>query len=298
MVSRVINPQLSGCVQPDNEDVVRGLLASIFADAGARTAAKKLEERIYKHDVCRVALLAQLTRKDLEEGLQMSFGEALVVDNFLFPLADQPEVIQAQPVQEAPPINAHQIASTSRDAPEFPALGQDDLPTAQDMRAWLPGFRSHLAGRVERETLLEYDALVKDVRHVLQLDFSVAASPESEAVMTALLQSGTKGLPGAIVLSIPPLVMEHRLGLVALKDLLARVFTVSDSSLGVLLTWFQKPDLVTQLWLLGLALTKWLGVRAQLAAEGLPQSDIACRLSLLYLSSKLADLKAVFAALQ
>jgi hypothetical protein len=72
MVSRVLNAQLLGCVQPDNKDIVRGLLASIFADAGARTAAKKLEERLYKHDVCRVNLLAQLTRRDLLEDLQMS----------------------------------------------------------------------------------------------------------------------------------------------------------------------------------------------------------------------------------
>ena len=31
------------------------------------------------------------------------------------------------------------------------------------MRAWLPGFRSHLWGRVSRETLLEYDALIKQL---------------------------------------------------------------------------------------------------------------------------------------
>ena len=130
MVSKVLNAQLSGCVQPDNEDTVRGLLTSIFADAGARTAAKKLEERLYKHDVCRINLLAQLTRRDLLEDLQMSFGEAMVVDNFLFPLAEQPEVIQAQPVPAAPPIPAPPIASTSRNAPKFSALGQDDLPTA------------------------------------------------------------------------------------------------------------------------------------------------------------------------
>ena len=233
----MLNAQLSKCVQPDNDEISRGLLASISADAGARTAAKKLEERLYTHDVCQVKLPAQLARKDLSDSLQMSFGVAMVIDNCLFPPTDQPEVIQAQPVPAAPPIPAPLITSTSRNAPEFPAQGQDDLPTAQNTRAWLPGFRSHLSGRIKRETLLEYNALVKDVKHELQLEFSVAASPESEAVMTALLQSGTKGLPRAIVLAIPPYVMESQLGLVALKDLLARVFAVSDSSLGVLLTW-------------------------------------------------------------
>jgi hypothetical protein len=50
--------------------------------------------------------------------------------------------------------------------------------------------------------------------------------------------------------------------------------------------------------LLGQALTKWSEVRDQLNTEGLPQSEIACRLSLLSLCSKLTELKAVFAALE
>ena len=248
--------------------------------------------------MCAISLLEQITVAALLDHFQMSYGEALTVDNGIFPKDQQPapEVVVA--VQPAPPPPPVVSAPTSRNAPEFPELGPDDLPTSQCMRAWLPGFRSHLAGRVNQVTLGEYDALVKDVKHVLGLDYTYGPSSESEAVMTALLQAGTKGLPGNIVLSIPPLVTENRLGLVALKHLLARVFTVSDSSLGVLLTWFQKPEFVTQLWLLGLALTRWLGVRSQLTAEGLPQSDIACRLSLLSLCSKLDDLKAGFAALE
>ena len=295
-MARVLNPLLVACDEPDNEEVVRGILGGLFGAAGPRFAAKKMEERLHAHDVCCVQLLRQLTVAVLLEHFQMSYGEALTVDNHLFPQDQQPPpaaVVQAQ--QVPPPASS---TATSRNAPEFPELGADGLPSAMSMRAWLPGFRSHLAGRVNQVTLAEYDELVKDVKYELALLYTSGPTLESEAVMTALLQAGTKGLPGNIVLSFPPLVVEQRLGLVALQDLLARVFTVSDSSRGVLLAWFQKPEFVTQLWLLGLALTKWLGVRIQLAAEGLPQSDIACRLSLLYLCSKLADLKAVFVALE
>ena len=187
MATRVLNPLLMACSEPSNEDVVRGILAVIFGAAGPRFAAKKLEERLHTHDLCCVALLQQLTISAMLEHFAMSYGEALQVDNSLFPRDQQPPpavVVQAQPVAQR-----EVSAPTSRNAPEFPSVEADGLPTAQSMRAWLPGFRSHLAGRVSQVTLGEYDALVKDVKHALALEFTAGPSPESEAVLTALLQA-------------------------------------------------------------------------------------------------------------
>jgi hypothetical protein len=294
-VARTLNPVLVASAYPGDADVVKGVLAGIFGACSASFSAKKIEDVLHNQGVCDVELLGRLTMSALLDHFQLCYGDAMRVDDCLFPKALQ-TIIPVVPV--TPPLQAPAYATSSRTAPEFPELGGDGLPTAQSVRAWLPGFRSHLAGRLDVGTLAEYDRLAKDTKHTLDPYYVNGATPESDIVWTALIQAGVKGLPGVIVLSFPPLVTETRLGLVALKHILARVFTVSDSSLGVLLTWFQKPEFVTQLWLLGLALTKWLGVRNQLVAEGLPQSDIACRLSLLFLCSKLTELKAVFAALE
>jgi hypothetical protein len=292
-----MNATLSACNAPTDQAVVKGVLAAIFTAAGPSFAAKKLEEKLAEQDACDVSKLVTLTVDKLIKYFGMTYGEAETVDEGIFPKEDQvvPFVqVIAQGLGGAPALGA---AAGSRTAPEFPALGSDGLPSARDMRGWLPGFRTHLAGRVSVAALAEYDALAKDAKHELPALYLSGATADSEAVMTALLTAGTKGLPTGIVLSFQASVIEHRQGLVALKDLLSRVFTVSDVSLGVLLAWFQKPDQVLQAWLLGLALTKWLEVRGQLTADGLAQSDIACRLSLLAMCGKLVELKAGFAVL-
>ena len=292
-----MNTALITCATPSDQDVVKAMLGAIFAAAGTTFAEKKLEDRLAAQDMCDVAMLEQLTVGALIAHFGMTYGEALAVDGSIFPKAAQVPVVAAvMPLGAAP----GQIsgASGSRTASEFPALGTDGLPSTRDLRGWLPGFRTHLAGRISAIAMAEYDALIENAKHPIPPVFSTGVTADGEALMTALLTAGSKGLPPGLVLSFPKVAVTNRQGLVALKHLLARVFTVTDSGLGVLLAWFQKPELVVHAWLLGLALTKWLEVREQLEADGLPQSDIACRLSLCLLCSKLADLKAVFAALK
>jgi hypothetical protein len=294
--TRQMNQALLDCAEPRNQDVVRGILAALFAAAGTTFAARKLEEAFAKEFLCDVELLRGVTLTHLRTDLGMTLGEAMAVDKQIFPPTAHEVVAEVIPGGDR--SSAHVSTPGTRNAPEFPGLGADGLPSTDDMRAWLPGFRSHITTRVSELGMLVYDALVKDVKYALPDLYKLAPTPDSEAVMTALLTAGTKGLPSGIVLSFSPTVVDDRLGLVALQDLLARVFTVSDGSLGVLLAWFQKPDFITQAWLLGLGLTNWIKIRNQLISGGLPQSDIACRLSLLHLCSKLVDLKAVFAALE
>jgi hypothetical protein len=293
MATRVMNPALTECTAPQNTAVVHGILAALIASVGPDFAAKKLEDRLKAQDMCTVALLKTVTVEALILHFGMTYGEAVAVDSQIFPETHADEQEVAQVVQAV-----HPAAMGTRNAPEFPELGKDGLPSSRDLRAWLPGFRAHLAFRISHLALAEYDALAQSVKHVLTAEYSVVSSADSEAIMTALLTAGSKGLPSTIVLSFPPAVVSERLGLVALQHLMARVLTVTDESLGVLLKWFQSPDVVSQPWLLGLALTKWLEIRDQLSADGLPQSEIACRLSLLHLCSKLSELKAVFAALE
>jgi hypothetical protein len=293
---RVMDSRLAACDTPDDSDVVKGILAVLFSNGGAKFAAKRMEDKLQAQDMCDVTSLQSLTIAVMLSHFQFTYGEALAVDRQVFPAVMQPPPFSPAPLPAPAPTVA--APAGSRTAPEFPDCGSDGMPSARSLRAWLPGFRAHISGRASADAMCVYDALVADVKFALPAQYSAGVHTDSETVWTALLTAGSKGLPAGIVLSFDPVTVTDRLGLVALKELLSRVFTVSDGSMGVLLSWFQKPDQCTQPWLLGLALTKWSELRQQLCSAGLPQSDIASRLSLLCLCSKLPDLKAVFAALE
>jgi hypothetical protein len=66
MATRTMNETLARCKTPTDQDVVRGLLASLFAGAGPSFAAKKLEERLADQDMCDVFLLQAVTVEVLE----------------------------------------------------------------------------------------------------------------------------------------------------------------------------------------------------------------------------------------
>ena len=251
MGTRTMNVTLSSCAAPQDQDVVKGLLAAVFATAGPIFAAKKLEDALHAQDMCDVAVLEQVTVAVLMAHLGMTFGEAVAADSGIFPKEAQAQVVAAVVPPGAAPAQVPG-ASGSRTAPEFPGLTSDGLPSSRDLRGWLPGFRTHLVGKVSALGMTQYDALVKDAKHALPPAFSTGVTADGEVLMAALLNAGSKGLPPGLVLSIPKVMGENRQGLAALQHLLARVFTVTDGSRGVLQTWFQKPDLVQQPWLLGL----------------------------------------------
>ena len=154
------------------------------------------------------------------------------------------------------------------------------MPSSRDLRGWLPGFRAHLSPRLMPETLVVYDAMIKNTKVALPAPFDAGVHPQSEIVMTALLTCSDGGLPSTIVLSLPQLVVDDRVGLVALLHILRRTLTVSDSSLGVKQKWFNQPTVVMIAWKLGQILTEWENVRELLAANNSVQSDLTCRLSL------------------
>ena len=104
MATRILHPMLTSCTEPDNEDVVRGILAVIFGASGPKFAAKKLEERLHTHEMCAINLLEQITFAALLDHFQMSYGEALTVDNGIFPKDQQPApevVVAMQPCSAA-----------------------------------------------------------------------------------------------------------------------------------------------------------------------------------------------------
>jgi hypothetical protein len=96
---RKMDDLLVTCVDPTNQDVVKGLLAVLLSGAG-RFAARKLEERLAARGMCNVALLQVIT-VELLVGFGMTVGEALKLDRTIFP----PEA-RVSPVVVTPPLVA------------------------------------------------------------------------------------------------------------------------------------------------------------------------------------------------
>jgi hypothetical protein len=146
MATRTMNSALVNCAEPDNQEVVRGILAALFAAAGTTFAQRKLEEAFAREFLCDVDLLRGVTLTHMRTDLGMTLGEAMAADKQIFPPAAQP--ILAEIIPESEPPVAHVSTSGSRNAPEFLGLGTDGLPSTDDLRAWLPGFRAHIKARV------------------------------------------------------------------------------------------------------------------------------------------------------
>ena len=263
MSACVLADKLRSCGEPLKPEVVRGVLAGLFLALGSEFASKKLEVRLQDLDLCRVPALARLDFDLLMDHVQLSIGEALMVESVLFPEALQP----ASTPPSSAPVPSPSTISSGRSVAAFPALQENGMPSSRDLRGWLPGFRAHLSPRLMPETLVAYDAMIKNVKAALPAPFDAGVHPQSEIVMTALLTCGDGGLPSTIVLSLPQLVVDDRVGLVALLHILRRTLTVSDSSLGVKQKWFHNPTIVMIAWKLGQILTEWENVRECLAAN-------------------------------
>ena len=91
MATRVMNAQLRQCQEPDNPDIVRGVLAAMFATTSF--SHRKLEERLNDQECCYVDALQLITVEGLVAYVGMTIFEALTVVEEVFP----PENQESQP---------------------------------------------------------------------------------------------------------------------------------------------------------------------------------------------------------
>ena len=80
------------------------------------------------------------------------------------------------------------------------------------------------------------------------------------------------------------------LGVAAIAFMSRMVLIVIDEGAVVLQAWFSQPPPVTKKWMLGPALVHWLRTREQLVDCECAPSEVACRLSLFHLVSKIPEL--------
>ena len=290
-----VHPMLLACAEPLDSGVVRDILVELFEADGEDFAAKKCEEKLMDEDLCTVPELSNCTLADFRElGFNMGTSKRLVRIIFVLP------AIQVTQPQQQLQASLPQTTSGSKSAPGFPEISPGaSMAPAREVRAWLIGFRAYLRPRVEAGTMMDYDEMLKDLSAALLAPWDVASgeSPQNEIVWTALVTAGQNGLPAALLLSLPQLVVSLRMGMAALQHFLRRALTVTDSGLGVHLDWFGEPGAASKLNL-GHRLTQWEEVCELLNSNNAARGPLDCRQSLTKLTINCKELHPKLAALE
>ena len=155
----MMNAQLRQCQEPNNPDIVRGVLAAMFA--ATSFSGRKLEERLDDQECCYVDALQLITMEGLVAYVGMTIFEAMTVVGEVFP----PEAQEPQAAVALPLVTAD-VTSSTNGAAEFPELGADGVhgSSSQDMRERPSVFQARLAGRVSQVALTEPAALAGDAK--------------------------------------------------------------------------------------------------------------------------------------
>ena len=111
--------QLLRSLKGESPEVVRGVLSSLFGQLPEALQKKKLEEVLYKEDLCFVEALAETSRAQLRE-IGLSVGAAALVHKVLFPAGAVGEVVAATAVNATLPRPVLRA---------FPMLEQTGWPT-------------------------------------------------------------------------------------------------------------------------------------------------------------------------
>jgi hypothetical protein len=96
MAVRTMSAKITLCQDPTDRDVVKGVLAEMFAAARPHFAARKLEERLADEGMCHVTLL-QVVTVEMLCARGMTLGEALFVDRVVFPPGAQAPLVVVTP---------------------------------------------------------------------------------------------------------------------------------------------------------------------------------------------------------
>ena len=96
MATRTMNSALVSCMEPESQEVVRGILGALFTSAGTAFAQRKLEVMFAQEFLCDVVLLRAVNIGMLRKDLGLTLGEAMTVDRQIFPPAAQPILAEIQ----------------------------------------------------------------------------------------------------------------------------------------------------------------------------------------------------------
>ena len=293
MGSSSLDPRIGDLAPDADVGVVSGMVAAVFSDQHVSFQQGKYDVLLMDQGFCTMSALVAIDMEDLL-AMGLSRGHAKVAMSALFSQDAKP------PAAGVTPDSPYSSSPRSRSGPELCELTATGAPSSKGFRAWAITFGVFLRSRVEDATLKALQLAAADPLK-LGVDW-LAASPatadQNRVVFDALIGCGPKGLPADLLLSFPPEILNDSLGVAAIAFMSRMVLIVTDEGAAVLQAWFSQPPPVTKKWMLGPALVQWLRTREQLVDCECAPSEVACRLSLFHLVSKIPELIPEIAALR
>ena len=115
---------LEACADPDDQDVVAGVVASVLAGLPADVVAAKHEREMRANGLCRCRVLRKLQIKDLES-LGISLGDSIMI---LEVLQVEPAPPPATPQPAPAPAVGTVVSGRRPELRAFPKLGLTKYP--------------------------------------------------------------------------------------------------------------------------------------------------------------------------
>jgi hypothetical protein len=275
---------------PEDPDEVRGVLAALFQQLPVALQKKKLEEVLYKEDLCYVSVLAKATT-EMMRSVGMSVGAAEHVCDVMF----EPHVVkQISQVDEEAVVPRQSAGRVMMRA--FPALERTGYPGVSGWRTYAPAMWS--AAPLSDVTISLMKSVMKDPTETFPMAW-VRGGAQDRAIHQAMVNQGAGSMPEELVQALDESDYADQAGLAEFWHITKRVLTVSDKAVGAKQMEFTDVLPVEEhlKFELALRVQQWKSSRKWLSDRDCPQSRVQCNLSLDRLVSKLADVKSAMAAL-
>ena len=126
--------QLEDCATPDDQDVVKGLVAFLFEKLPADFRNEKHEDVLRVNGLCRVRVLRKLSEQKLES-LGVSMGDAMMLVEALQAEEPAPIALVAAPAEAAAP------RARRPEMRPFPKSGPTGYPELEQWEPYKTGLR-------------------------------------------------------------------------------------------------------------------------------------------------------------
>ena len=287
---------LETCKQPEDEDVVAGILEGLLSvpRVSQRVADRDYVATLRPQDWCSVQGLRVLEQKHLEElGISQSHSAVILA------VIRAPRVVSSGGGGFAAATSTQSQRKAA--GPEaFPALAATGYPEAGAWAVFKPRWLSYLevSGLVAAVEMVMLRAALVDPRAGVPGGWQVGAETD-RVVCNELLNVG-QGMPERLQLLLPQHMVEQGLGLQLAQEVAGKVVVVSDDSLEIQQAWITGPPRVTlgKKHMLASLLSEWRQMLSELDLGGAIQTEPGKRGSLKKLSEGLPEAVAGLSAMR
>ena len=274
--------QLEKCTTPDDQDVVKGLVAFLLSGLPEDFTDEKHEDTLRANGLCRVRVLRKLTEAKLE-ALGLSMGDAMMLVEAL----QEEKGAPAELLAGAAMVAAGAPQARRPEMRPFPKCGPTRYP---ELEEWEP-FKTGLRLRVQPEMTAAGQAALLNVVAGGDVPGGWAAGCPDDVVIITELVNGPGAMPDETLRLVPKAFRDANAGLQVLHHLNSRVCAVSEAATEVQEEEFgnQRPVAEAKKHMLASVLAGWRQLRDVLAEKGAQQSAARQRRSLNKMVAKLPE---------